>query len=95
MEKAEAALRRPPVWRPRKLDDTNIEKFRRHVNTRHDLNILTYQELHQWSTDSKTLHDFWVDAYEFLNVGAPGTRSGSALYVEVSAWLQLRKHDIR
>lgn len=61
-------MTKTPLWTPYEVQSTNMDRFRRHVNTKHGLNLETYQDLHDWSTNSSTLDDFWTDALEFLEI---------------------------
>lgn len=57
-----------PVWKPHSIEDTNVAKFIDHINRKHNINLQTYEELHEWSVGEKTSWDFWKNAYEWLQL---------------------------
>jgi len=44
-------MAREPIWTPISLKGTAINAFRLYVNRSHNLNLLTYQDLHAWSVN--------------------------------------------
>lgn len=58
----------PLVWSPSptELESTSVDKFRRFVNTRHNLNLTTYNDLHSFSIDRLT--DFWTAVWDFAGI---------------------------
>lgn len=66
------STRSQPLWRPNNLQETNVAQFIRYVNKKHNLKLGSYNDLYHWSTDPKTLRDFWRDAYQFLEIAPSG-----------------------
>ncbi|SOV08525.1 related to Acetoacetyl-CoA synthetase [Ustilago sp. UG-2017a] len=58
----------PLVWftSPTELESTSVDKFRRFVNARHNLNLTTYNDLHSFSIDRLT--DFWTAVWDFAGI---------------------------
>ncbi len=55
------------LWRPKEdISDHQLEKFRRHVNQAHGLELADYADLHRWSCQSYP--DFWETAWRYLDV---------------------------
>ncbi|CAM0140113.1 hypothetical protein VKS41_005726 [Umbelopsis sp. WA50703] len=54
------------LWTPSNLQDTSMEKFRSHVNSKFGLSLANYEELYEWSTTSA--QDFWSTAWDFTNI---------------------------
>ncbi|KAF5026980.1 hypothetical protein F66182_1010 [Fusarium sp. NRRL 66182] len=69
----------PVVWSPSKHDLTmsSLARFRDIVNEKYGLHLRTYSDLHRWSVDAATAGDFWMELYDFLDMGAskPPTRA--------------------
>lgn len=77
--------RKKPVWEPRNESQTNVSQFIHHLNKKHDLDLQTYDDLHQWSVASDTLQDFWQDAYDWLQLAPSRTKNiGPMLETTVS-----------
>lgn len=53
------------LWQNADPSQTNIDKFRRQVNTRRQLALKNYADLHAWSIDPRTASDFWAELFEF------------------------------
>ncbi|KAG9505007.1 hypothetical protein J7337_001973 [Fusarium musae] len=62
-----------PCWVSPDIEKTNVAKFLSYVNRKHNLDIKTYEELHQWSVNPLTLQDFWRDAYTYLELAPVGS----------------------
>ena len=62
----------PIIWTPSTGDLTQslLARFRDSVNRKHGLALMTYDELHRWSVKPSTAGDFWMDLFDFLDIGA-------------------------
>ena len=49
------------LWRPNQINDTHMMKFMDRVNNVYDLDINSYQDLHDWSI--KNISDFWKEIW--------------------------------
>ena len=49
------------LWRPNQINDTHMMKFMDRVNNVYDLDINSYQELHDWSI--KNIPEFWKEIW--------------------------------
>ena len=49
------------LWRPNQINDTHMMKFMDRVNNVYDLDINSYQDLHDWSI--KNIPDFWKEIW--------------------------------
>ncbi len=54
------------LWRPKNIEQHQVELFRKFVNERRSLGLKDYSALHRWSCDKYA--DFWEDAWRFLEV---------------------------
>ena len=56
------------LWKPSKsqVNSSQIEAFRLQVNSRFNLNIETYSELHSWSITN--ISDFWKAIWGFMAI---------------------------
>ncbi|KAI8140548.1 acetoacetate-CoA ligase [Fennellomyces sp. T-0311] len=65
----------PCLWKPSHPEDTEMAKFRLHVNAKYSLKLANYQELWQWSVDNPPV--FWTTVWEYTNVisSAPATQA--------------------
>ncbi|KAJ9634875.1 hypothetical protein H2204_006109 [Knufia peltigerae] len=54
------------LWVHPHTEQTNMDKFRRWVNTKRKINLRNYEDLHAWSTSRVTAEDFWIDLFQFL-----------------------------
>lgn len=65
------------LWVHPHTEQTNMDKFRRWVNTKRKINLRNYEDLHAWSTSRVTAEDFWIDLfqYEGLKPGIIPTRA--------------------
>jgi hypothetical protein len=66
--------RKVPVWTPRDISSTNIDKFRVYIRHKIGKKLQTYADLHVWSIDPTENGAFWKHAYEFLEIGIPDSR---------------------
>ena len=57
----------------KRIASSQMMKFLKHVNDKFDLNLSTYDELHQWSVDSN--EDFWSELFPFFNISYTGSLS--------------------
>ncbi|KAI7861446.1 acetoacetate-CoA ligase [Spinellus fusiger] len=79
------------LWVPSNVEDTEMEKFKRHVNSTYSLQLTNYQELWKWSvTDPNT---FWSAVWDYTSVlySKPANRPGIDLSVRMDAipeWFQ-------
>ncbi|RSL58710.1 hypothetical protein CEP54_007600 [Fusarium duplospermum] len=69
----------PIVWTPldHDLTKSSLARFRGIVNKKYRLRLRTYYDLHEWSVDPSTAGDFWMELFNFLEMGAsePPTRA--------------------
>ena len=49
------------LWRPNQINDTHMMKFMDRVNNVYDLDINSYQDLHDWSI--KNIPEFWKEIW--------------------------------
>ena len=56
------------LWTPSSEDGQNIKRFIALANERHSINLKTYDELHQWSTDAESAEQFWLLLFDFLEI---------------------------
>lgn len=59
------------LWKHPDPRSTPMHKYLRAVNYTHDLELSSYEELHQWSIDN--IDAFWQSVWEFVGVRAEGT----------------------
>lgn len=68
--KRNQAPRIPQVlWQPKDPENTPISTYRRHINSKFDLNLRNSQDLHKWSVSNP--HDFWIDLYSYTKIIPP------------------------
>ena len=69
----------PIIWSPsdKRIKSSQMYSFMEHVNQNHNLNITTFEGLHEWSIKSKP--DFWNAVWNFFNI--IGTK-GNKPYIE-------------
>jgi hypothetical protein len=83
-------MKKKALWEPHDSHLTNVAKFIRHVNKKHNLQIQAYEDLHRWSVAADSLQSFWRDAYLFLELAPPHTeRVGNMLEDEVGSYTSL------
>ena len=56
------------MWKPsvEQIERSQMFEFKEFINTRHGLNLGSYQNLHEWSVDN--IHEFWASAWEFFDI---------------------------
>ena len=56
------------MWKPsvEQIERSQMFEFKEFINTRHGLNLGSYQDLHDWSVDN--IHEFWASAWEFFDI---------------------------
>ena len=54
------------LWKPKKINNANIELLKNKINRKFNLNLNSYHELHTWST--KNLSQFWSIVWDDTNV---------------------------
>lgn len=54
------------LWTPRDTSTTRIEKFRKLINEKYNLNLKDYQQLYQWSIDE--YESFWSEIWYFCQI---------------------------
>jgi flagellar hook-associated protein FlgK len=59
-----------PVFIPSNPQDKNIEKFRRAINTKRNINLETYDDLQKYSVNPSTTLDFWQDVWDYVGIKA-------------------------
>lgn len=62
------------LWRHSNPSSTSMHKFLTLINTKHNLHLRTYSDLHAWSTANVSL--FWAEVWSFVGIRAssPYTR---------------------
>ena len=58
------------LWCPPDASATNIDRFRRRINSRKGLDLKNYQDLHAWSTNPETAAEFWIELFTYQNLQA-------------------------
>lgn len=66
MTQAVLSVDPPCLWKPSNPDNTEMERFRKHVNSKFNLSLEDYQALWRWSTSS--VSDFWSTVWDYTNV---------------------------
>ncbi|CDH60689.1 acetoacetyl-synthetase [Lichtheimia corymbifera JMRC:FSU:9682] len=66
MTQAVLSVDPPCLWKPANPENTEMERFRKHVNSRFNLSLEDYQALWRWSTSS--VCDFWSTVWDYTNV---------------------------
>jgi acetoacetyl-CoA synthetase len=61
---------RTPLWTPpeERKRDANIMRFINEINSPHNLNLRSYADLYQWS--SQNIPDFWAAVWDFAEIKA-------------------------
>ena len=72
------------LWSPPDASATNMDRFRRRINSRKGLDLKNYQDLHAWSTSPETAADFWIELFTYQNLQA-GVVPPRATEVEVNS----------
>ncbi|KCV72931.1 acetoacetate-CoA ligase [Fonticula alba] len=74
-----------PLWTPSAPEATNMFAFMQMVNNRHGLNLASYPELLEWSTDQIDL--FWSAVWDFTNIisSTPAPSASGAMVVPKDA----------
>ena len=59
---------RLPLWNPtpERIREANLSRFTEWINRTHGLDLRTYGELHEWSTNE--LADFWAAIWDFADI---------------------------
>jgi len=60
------------MWTPVDIEKTQMYEFLVHVNTKHDLKIASYDELHAWSVDQN--EKFWGELLDFSGIKYSGIK---------------------
>eukprot|EP00761_Pharyngomonas_kirbyi_P012525 gb/GECH01012552.1/.p1 GENE.gb/GECH01012552.1/~~gb/GECH01012552.1/.p1 ORF type:complete len:664 (+),score=148.12 gb/GECH01012552.1/:1-1992(+) len=55
-----------PMWTPKDISNTNLEKFRKKVNSKYSLELSNYDELYKWSVTN--VADFWATFWDFADI---------------------------
>jgi len=57
-----------PLWNPTPefIKNSNIHKFKNHINNKYESTINTYSELHKWSLDN--LSEFWEEIWNISDI---------------------------
>ena len=57
-----------PLWQPsaERINDSNMQQFMLQMNTKHQLNMQSYADLHAWSVDD--IATFWDEIWQLSNV---------------------------
>ncbi|KAI9250553.1 acetoacetate-CoA ligase [Phascolomyces articulosus] len=61
----------PCLWKPSNPEETEMAKFRHHVNDKFNLKLENYQDLWQWSVDNAPV--FWSTVWEYTNIISSAT----------------------
>lgn len=82
MAEKELRTMRKPLWLPSKerVEQANVTEFTSAVNTKHNLDINSYNELYKWSVEN--IQDFWAAMWEFGETKA--SRKYSAVVDDLS-----------
>ena len=61
---------RTPLWIPsdERKRDANITRFMNAVNARHQLKLVSYSDLYNWSVDN--IPDFWLEVWDYADIKA-------------------------
>jgi acetoacetyl-CoA synthetase len=65
----------PIIWSPsdERIKSSQMYLFMEYINKSHNLNLTIFQELHEWSVNSKS--DFWNAVWDFFNIiGSKGDK---------------------
>jgi acetoacetyl-CoA synthetase len=54
------------LWEPKHTETTNMWKFMRFVEKKHNIALSTYEDLHRWSIQE--MSSFWMDLTEFYQI---------------------------
>lgn len=73
-----------PIYIPEAGLRTKLDDFRDHVNEKHQLQLNTYTDLHDYSVNR--LNDFWLDVWDFCGI------KSSKIPTKISFDLQLETH---
>lgn len=74
-----------PVWAPSDIESTNIVKFLKQVNKKHNLKLKTYDDLWEWSVHPDSLAKFWGEVCVFLRVLPAAVETGNVLLARDSS----------
>ena len=58
-----------PIWTNPNAEDTNISKYRRHVEKKFNIKLKDSKELHEWSVTHP--QEFWIDVYGYTGIQPP------------------------
>lgn len=80
------------IWSPKDVTKTNIDIFRRYVNSRRGLQLQNSRELQAWTTNPRTAPDWWLELFEFEKL-KPGVTPTLSLHsaVHFSSKINLNK----
>jgi acetoacetyl-CoA synthetase len=61
------------LWKPtqQKITNSNMYKFMQSVNNRYDLQMTSYEQLHQWSIEN--IADFWQHFWQYADIQCSNT----------------------
>ena len=54
------------IWKPKNTEDTHLSKFIYQINSKYNLDIKTYKDLHSWSV--KNISDFWDTTLQYTDI---------------------------
>ena len=56
------------LWKPtsKRIENTSLFQFIKHVNTKHKEKIDSFEALHKWSVENRNY--FWDEVWNFYNV---------------------------
>lgn len=57
------------LWRPSDPENTNMSRYRQHINKKFKLNLSNTHALHAWTVENP--HDFWIDLYSYTDIIPP------------------------
>ena len=54
------------LWKPKNPEKTQMAQLMKHINKSYQVNLKTYDELHQWSIDN--IPDFWKEVWNYSGI---------------------------
>ncbi len=54
------------LWKPKNTEDTHLSKFIDEINSKYNLDLKTYNDLHSWSV--KNISDFWDTTLQYTDI---------------------------
>ena len=54
------------LWKPKNTEDTHLSKFIDQINSKYNLDLKTYNDLHNWSV--KNISEFWDTTLQYTDI---------------------------